>query len=48
VEKLVELKTAFEIPFGTDRLVGFGEKFLSPLKACTVTSYAIHEALTWA
>jgi len=30
VEKLVELKTAFEIAFGNDRSVGFG-KFEFPL-----------------
>ena len=32
VEKLVELKTLFEIPFRNDRTVGFGEPAMSPLK----------------
>jgi hypothetical protein len=32
VEKLVELKTLFEIPFRKDRTVGFGEPAMSPLK----------------
>jgi len=27
VEKIVELKTIFEISFDDDRLVGFGKKF---------------------
>ena len=32
VEKLVELKTTFEIPFGKDRSVGFSEALVTPLK----------------
>jgi len=47
VEKLVELKTCFKIPFSKDRSVGCAATRISALKPWVVTSYAIHWALTW-
>jgi len=47
VEKVVELKTVFEISYGDDRAAGFGKARWRSLKPWIVTSYAIHRTLTW-